>query len=77
MLIAGGIAAGIGLGLFLALALEFVMRPIRDANMVRALLGESPLVVIPTISERHAHDRPWYRRLWPFRKRAALATADR
>jgi succinoglycan biosynthesis transport protein ExoP len=77
MLIAGGIAAGIGLGLFLALALEFVMRPIRDANMVRALLGESPLVVIPTISERHAHDRPWYLRLWPFRKRAALATADR
>lgn len=70
LLIAGGIAAGLGLGLFLALALEFVMRPIRDADMVRALLGEAPLVVIPTIgNDRSSRGAPWYRRIWPFRKR--------
>lgn len=77
LLIAGGIAAGLGLGLFLALALEFVMRPIRDADGIRALLGEAPLVVIPTISaDRKPQDKPWYGRLWPFGKRAADFAAD-
>ena len=78
MLIAGGIAAGLGLGLFLALVLEFVMRPIRDADMILALLGESPLVVIPTISssDHHSDMVPWYRRLWPFRKRSPELAAN-
>lgn len=76
MLIAGGIAAGLGLGLFLAMGLEFMMRPIRDADMVRGLLGEAPLVVIPTItSNRPRHSGPWYRRIWPFGKRDAELAA--
>lgn len=77
MLIVGGMVAGLGLGLFIALALEFVLRPIRDADGIRMLLGESPLVVIPTITDRKSPEGPWHHRLWPFRKRAPNLAADR
>jgi uncharacterized protein involved in exopolysaccharide biosynthesis len=49
LLIAGGILAGIGLGVFLALAAELIMRPIRDINDIKGVTGTMPLVSIPTI----------------------------
>jgi len=49
LLIAGGLAAGIGAGLLLAFAAELFFRPIRDAADIRAVTGAMPLVSIPTI----------------------------
>lgn len=49
LLIAGGIAAGLGAGLLLAFAAELFFRPIRDAADIRVVTGAMPLVSIPTI----------------------------
>ncbi|MDC8753615.1 Wzz/FepE/Etk N-terminal domain-containing protein [Erythrobacter sp. sf7] len=51
LLIAGGIAAGLGAGLLLALAAELFFRPIRDMADIQAVTGTMPLVAIPTIGE--------------------------
>lgn len=67
MLLAGGPAAGIGLGLVLILLIELVMRPIRDPNALTQLFGETPLGVIPTISAKPLKSkRRWFR----FRRQA-------
>jgi polysaccharide biosynthesis transport protein len=50
VLIAGGLAFGIGFGLFLIIALELFMRPIRDLADIRSITGEMPMVSIPTIA---------------------------
>lgn len=67
LLVLGGIAAGLGLGVLLALAVELIQRPIRGAGDLEAVLGVPPLVVIPVIAtgpeQRHG------RRIWPFRRR--------
>lgn len=49
LLIVGGLLAGLGGGLFLALAAELVFRPIRDIADLEAIVGAPPLVTIPTI----------------------------
>lgn len=49
LLIAAGLAGGLGLGLFLALAAELFFRPIRDMADIRLVTGAMPLVSIPTI----------------------------
>jgi uncharacterized protein involved in exopolysaccharide biosynthesis len=49
LLIAGGLAAGLGMGLLLALAVELFFRPIRDISDIKAVTGAMPLVSIPTI----------------------------
>jgi polysaccharide biosynthesis transport protein len=49
LFIAGGLAAGIALGIMLAGLLELIYRPIRDVRAVEMATGEAPLVVIPTI----------------------------
>ncbi|MEE4538349.1 MAG: Wzz/FepE/Etk N-terminal domain-containing protein [Erythrobacter sp.] len=51
LLIAGGLAAGLGAGLLLALAVELFFRPIRDMADIQAVTGTMPLVAIPTIGE--------------------------
>lgn len=51
LLIAGGLAAGLGAGLLLALAAELFFRPIRDMADIQTVTGAMPLVAIPTISE--------------------------
>lgn len=51
LLIAGGLAAGLGAGLLLALAAELFFRPIRDIDDIRAVTGAMPLVSIPTIDD--------------------------
>jgi polysaccharide biosynthesis transport protein len=52
LLIAGGAAAGLGLGLFLALAAELLIKPIRDMADIRMVTGAMPLVAIPNINTR-------------------------
>lgn len=49
LLIAGGLAFGLGFGLFLVLLVELYYRPIRDMLDIRAVTGDMPLVSIPTI----------------------------
>lgn len=62
VLIAAGIIGGVGLGLVLLFAMELIMRPIRDAATVTRLLGEAPLVSIPTIGDMEKKVA-WYRRI--------------
>tara|TARA_R110000782_G_scaffold78293_3_gene155914 strand:+ start:101999 stop:103441 length:1443 start_codon:yes stop_codon:yes gene_type:complete len=72
VLIAGGLVGGLGLGIALLFAMELILRPIRDVSGVARLLGEPPLVSIPTIGRTDNSD-PWYKRLkWPFRRKDSL-----
>lgn len=72
LLIAGGLIAGVGLGLFIALAAEIIWRPIRDMDDIRRVTGAMPLVSIPTIhvgQETKASRVAAFQRLWPERWR--------
>ena len=66
MLILGGPAAGLAMGLVLALAIEFLLRPIRDPATLTELFGEAPLGVIPTVpataGASHRRLFGWFRR---------------
>nr|WP_246617210.1 Wzz/FepE/Etk N-terminal domain-containing protein [Sphingomonas yunnanensis] len=74
LLIGGGVAGGLGLGLVLALALEFLMRPIRGVDQLKAL-GLETLTVVPTFTPDIAPGQK--RRRWlpglPFRRKPRLA----
>ena len=63
LLMAGGLAFGIGLGLFLILAAELFYRPIRDILDIRAVTGMVPMVTIPTIEAEPTSGRNWLNRL--------------
>jgi polysaccharide biosynthesis transport protein len=64
LLVAGGLAGGFGLGLFLVLGLELFLRPIRDPDEILAVTGAVPLGSIPTIeSEAKDETRSWLSRL--------------
>jgi polysaccharide biosynthesis transport protein len=52
LLIVGGFAIGIALGLCLALLVELIRRPIRGSAALQTLLGVGPLVVIPTLKPK-------------------------
>jgi uncharacterized protein involved in exopolysaccharide biosynthesis len=52
LLIIGGFAVGITVGLALALLVELLRRPIRGAGALQSLLGVGPLVVIPTLKSK-------------------------
>jgi succinoglycan biosynthesis transport protein ExoP len=63
MLIAGGPAAGLALGLMLLFLVELILRPIRDPATLTQLFGEDPLGVIPTVSAKvRSSKRSWFRR---------------
>lgn len=70
LIVAGGLAAGLGLGLLLGLGTELVLRPIRDPGALTALTGTRPLAIIPEIDKsspraaRGPGRRSW---LTPFR----------
>lgn len=49
-----GIGGGLALGILLALAIEIILRPIRDPRTLSALVGSAPLAMIPVIGERQA-----------------------
>jgi polysaccharide biosynthesis transport protein len=64
-----GIGGGLALGLLLALAIEIILKPIRDPGALSALVGSAPLAMIPVISERQAPKQnrkglPVIGRLW-------------
>ena len=54
LLMVGGVAVGLVLGLGLALLIELFQRPIRGAQALQSLLGVGPLVVIPTLKPKSA-----------------------
>lgn len=63
MLIAGGPAAGLALGLMLLFLVELILRPIRDPATLTQLFGEDPLGVIPTVSAKaRSSKRSWFGR---------------
>lgn len=63
LLVAGGIAAGIGLGVLLALAVELVLRPIRGVASLTSLLGVPPMVVVPTMRAEDTRGQRLLKRL--------------
>ena len=65
-LIAGGMIVGLGLGFALIVALEMFQRPIRGVDPIRAVVGELPLVVIPTIKFDKSLKKPWFPAFWRF-----------
>ncbi len=52
LLIAGGIGAGLVVGLVLVFGVELILQPIRDPKTVANILGQPPLAVIPTLKSR-------------------------
>jgi succinoglycan biosynthesis transport protein ExoP len=63
MLIAGGPAAGLALGLVLLFLVELILRPIRDPATLTQMFGEAPLGVIPTVSANvRSSKRSWFGR---------------
>ncbi len=75
LLIFGGIAGGLGLGLLCVLGLELLLSPIRGVAGVKAITGFAPLAAIPTIVPKTPKTQMrWYRRLWPFGRARATAS---
>ena len=66
LLIAGGLAFGLGFGLFLILLVELYYRPIRDMLDIRSVTGEMPLVSIPTIDPAASAPKTRLQRLLAF-----------
>jgi succinoglycan biosynthesis transport protein ExoP len=56
LLILGGIAGGLAAGLVLAVAMEFISRPIRSVAALTQLVGVPPLAVIPVLSEKGSNE---------------------
>ncbi len=52
VLIGGGLAAGLGFGVALALLLELLLRPIRGADAVKDATGAAPLAIIPDFGRK-------------------------
>jgi uncharacterized protein involved in exopolysaccharide biosynthesis len=65
LLIFSGLFLGIAFGLFLIMAMEFIFRPIRHIDTVAQVIGERPLVVIPTIYAPGERREGLLARLWP------------
>lgn len=69
LLILGGLLAGLGSGIFLALLAELLFRPIRGIADLKAVTGMPPLVSVPTIETGAEAARPgWLARFLPWRK---------
>ena len=63
ILILGGLALGIGLGLTLILLIELIQRPVRDALDIQSATGFAPLVSIPTIPVDGDAETSWLGKL--------------
>jgi protein tyrosine kinase modulator len=71
LVIAAAAAAGLALGLVLALGVELMARPMRSPSQLRAL-GLPVLGVVPVLESEARSKRRFLRwpfRIWPFRKR--------
>jgi uncharacterized protein involved in exopolysaccharide biosynthesis len=69
LLAALGIAGGLALGILLALAVELLLRPIRDPAKLAQLTGRAALGVVPVISRRPTARTGWMGRLADMRSR--------
>ncbi len=69
LILAIGFGGGLGLGLFLAGAVELLNRPIRDPKTLAAIAGVPSLGAVPTIDRTHSGMRR--ARFWFWRKRAS------
>ena len=67
MFVAGGVAAGFGLGAALALAVEILLRPIRGAAALRAATGFPPLAIIPSMEHDPSRTKRFLGRLFSFK----------
>ena len=71
LLIGGGVAAGLALGLFLALVAEFMAKPLRSPNQIEAL-GLSVLGLVPILGEpRQSRLKSFFK--WRRRQPAPIA----
>lgn len=61
LLAAVGIVGGLGFGVLLALAVELLMRPIRDPSALKSILGAPPLGIIPVIESVRGRRTGWRR----------------
>jgi polysaccharide biosynthesis transport protein len=71
LIIVGGLIGGLGLGFALAMAVEFILRPIRGINSLKQAAGEAPLAVIPDFDQKPS----WAVRMLERRTRRKLARA--
>lgn len=55
----GGIGGGLALGVMLAFAIEFLLRPIRGPAALYNIMGAAPLGVIPVITPKGTKKRTW------------------
>ena len=55
----GGIGAGLALGVMLAFAIEFLLRPIRGPAALYNIMGAAPLGVIPVVTHKAIKKRRW------------------
>lgn len=73
LFVGGGALAGLGLGIILMIGIELILRPIRGLDTVKSITGFAPLVAIPTITVERSSETPWYKKLWPFKRRESMA----
>lgn len=73
LLIIGGFAVGITVGLMLAMLVELLRRPIRGSAALQSLLGVGPLVVIPTLKPKRRGKGRKKKGGFLWRRRAARA----
>lgn len=69
LIIGVGAAGGLALGLVLALAVELLLRPVRDPSALAAITGAAPLGVIPVLARGSRHKGPMERLLFGRRAR--------
>ena len=56
----GGIGGGLVLGVFLAFAIELLLRPIRGPAALQNIMGAAPLGVIPVVTAKATKKRKWF-----------------
>ena len=56
----GGVGGGLALGMFLAFAIEFLLKPIRGPAALQNIMGAAPLGVIPVVTARATKKRKWF-----------------
>ena len=56
----GGIGGGLALGVFLAFAIELLLRPIRGPAALQNIMGAAPLGVIPVVTAKATKKRKWF-----------------
>lgn len=75
LIIAAGLVGGLLLGLFMALVVELLARPIRHPDTITRLTGVPPLGVVPDVRQRAARG-PGRSRFWPHFRRPAREAAS-